>query len=355
MQRLRATVCPVSMSLPEPAPEAPDQQLMRSHLHAAAAAPTGVFPRLGWIASKSLETFLHPWTYLLLLGYVLTAGFIWLLGMLIGGFVTLLTAEVIVLSGGSANFAGFIFGLFWFFGLLSLGLIYTGYIGGSIRMLAPMIAGRSPDAMAFPAGVLTQGPRLLVVFCAALLLASVPVWLLIQFVIEMLQEYGWATISSSWNRSLQWWILGQLATRLAAIAATLAVMNLLLAPWQTVVGIRRVNPIGGLGLTFTTLISQLPVSLIVLTIFGLAQYGLNAWSETSFWGAMFVTLLLTPPATLAMLCLVASDYEPDARQSRTPVRRAPFRSTSAPQGGPPPSQPGPPPPSNPVPGLLPNR
>lgn len=336
------------MTSPEPAPATPDQLLLRSHLQAAVGPPDGFGPRLGWIASKALESFRHPWTYLLLVGYILIVAFIWILTLFFGGFLTLFVVELILLSGGSANLAGFCAGLFALGAGVSLGLMYTGYNAGTIRMMAPMLAGRAPDPMAFPAGVLTHGPRLLVVFCVALLLASLPIWLTVQFVIDLLQKYGWDTIASPWNRTLQWWILGQMATRLAGIAFTLAAMNLLLGPWQTVVGIRNVNAFTGLGLTITTLIRQFPVSLVVLGVFAAVQYGLNVWSETASGAAMLVQLLLMPPATVALLCLMTPDYMPETRPVRTPTRGAPGRPMAAPNAGPPPA-------TNPVPGLLPNR
>lgn len=335
------------MTPPEPALQAPDQQLLRAHMQAAAGAPTGVLPRLGWIAAKALETFRHPWTYLLLIGYLLIASFIWLLFFFIGGFVTLMFAEGAILSG-STELAGWCGGLFWISALLFLGLAITGYSGGLIRMLAPMVSGRPADAMAFPTGVVTLGPRLLVVFGFALLLASVPIWLLLQFFIDLINQYGWDTIASPWNRTLQWWILGQTASRLVGIGITFAAVNVLVGPWQAFVGTRRVNLFAALPLTIAKLTSQFPVSLVVLGIIALAQWGLSRWLESSWGGAMFVQLLLTPPIWMALICLVAPDYVPEAKPIRTPTRRTPLRQPATPQGAPPP-------PSNPVPGLLPNR
>lgn len=332
---------------PGPAVENADQHELRTTLRAAAIAPpTDIAGRLLWIGRTALATWRYPWIWLLMVGYVLAAGLVWGTLLFFMSFVTLLGSQLSALAGDTTT-ASVLVLLFLAGAFISAGLLAAGYNGGLIRMLAPLIAGQPPDAMRFVSGAMTLGPRLFLVFCVAVLLASIPIWLLTRFFWDLLRDFGWGVLTSPWNPTLQWWVLAEIAGRMLGIAITITAMNLLLGPWQALVGTQRVHLLAALPLTVGRLVREFPVSVVVLGLIGLLQWGFREWSASAPMAASMVQLLVTPTCWMALLCLMAPDYvaespSPTQRRMKSPV--AVNRTQPVPQADV----------TNPIPGLLPH-
>lgn len=298
-------------------------------------------PRLGWIAAQALRVFTrHGWVYLILLGYIALAGMLW--GMLLFGGALFLG----IVAGLSASNPLLVLGwvnAYLTFALVSALLLAAGFNGGLLRMLAPLAFNRAPDLNAFFGGVILLGPRLLTVFVVATLLAAIPLLLLCRFLIDLIGTYGWGTISSPWNKTFQWWLLEQVGWRLGVFTATVITMQLLLGPWQVVVGTRKINLFAGLPVALSYIVRHATVSVPVIGLIWLMQWLLNGWSAEAPYLVLLVQFLLVPVWWTLLICLFAAETpEPPALQRRMST----LVSRTAPLPPEPPS-------GNPVPGLLP--
>ncbi|HYE79166.1 MAG TPA: hypothetical protein VEI97_14380 [bacterium] len=337
---------------PVPAPMTPteDQQALREALAAPPEAPPGALGRLGWIYQLAVtKPLAHGWIYLLILAYFAVMGTVWLVLLFLGLFTW---AAVAVAIAGASNWAGVGWATLAYFVLsaITLGLIAAGYNGGLIRLLAPTIVGRRPDPLAFVSGAFTLGPRLFVVFLLAVLLASIPLWWTIYYLWDTFRTWGLSVLESDWNYALQRQVIGAHATNLAILAGTIMAINVLLGPWQVLVGIRRISVVAALPATLGYLVRNLGVTLPVLVINALVVAGLtwlNNSPEYAWWGAL-LQLIASPMLWLSWIALLAPLAElPPAAVAPPPHPAATPRATPAPAAPPTAEW------RNPVPGLLP--
>lgn len=302
--------------------------------------------RLGWIYKTAiLKPLAHGWVYLLLCAGIATLGLIWGI-LLVGAAVGNGFAMAAALMASNFSAVGWLFLGFIVFMLIATALLVAAYNGGMIRLLAPVIHGRRPDPLAFVSGAFTLAPRLFMVFLIATLIASIPLWWVIVYLWEAFSTWGPDVLESGWNSTLRNQVIHDHGRNLRILAGTIMAVNILLGPWQALIGIRRISLFAALPVVLGFIGKNLLIAVPVIAINALIVAGLESLAGGEYATlALILQLFVSPMLWLSWIALLAPLAEAPAaaakpRPSPAPVRPAPT--------GPPPGEW-----RNPVPGLLP--
>ncbi|MEO7995743.1 MAG: hypothetical protein ABI743_15200, partial [bacterium] len=149
---------------------------------------------------------------------------------------------------------------------------------------------------------------------------------------DLLSSYGWSVIASPWNRELQLWILGEVARRVLTMKLVIDAVNILLGPWQVMVGTRKINLLAALPATLSFLVRHAVVSITVLALnFGVV-YGLTLLAEqTDYqgWAALLICLL-QPVLWASLIALLAPETPAPASVLRPQATSRPRGMMAAP-------------------------